>query len=275
MACTEGRRVHRGRVGRVPLTTMWCVDWLPHDDAHHACHAATSVDASRRANDEATSQTPIEIRPFNATQQSRREGQLFLCLCLSAGRQLGALTAGIGRVSGANFPQLDQVIILPLLTFAWNDQRQPTFRILPLVQMPRRFRQHHLKGWANVGLQQVATHCGAITSADNDMRMECRLTIRPDSDIANERHNLNLFGHRDLDVILGLPIEDPNTALLSAPIAVICAAASACSRANPSITLTTSSPLGTLLPVCAHAVTTERMKLVWIIVTNIRRITLR
>jgi hypothetical protein len=60
-----------------------------------------------------------------------------------------------------------------------------------------------------MGFEQVAAHGDAVCAANHDMRMERRLAVQPERYIAQQRYNLNLLIHRDLPVILVLPVEEP------------------------------------------------------------------
>ena len=50
-------------------------------------------------------------------------------------------------------------------------------------------------------------HCGPIALADVQMKMECQLARGSIGDVADERCDFDLFAHRNLQIILLVPIE--------------------------------------------------------------------
>ena len=78
--------------------------------------------------------------------------------------------------------------------FLCCDERQPALGILPLVQVPRRLGQHHLQCRPDMRFQEMATHCGAVGAADDNVGMQRRLAVGPKGYVAKEGNNLDLLG---------------------------------------------------------------------------------
>jgi hypothetical protein len=61
-------------------------------------------------------------------------------------------------------------------------------------------------GLSNMSFAQVPRHCGPIALADDQMKMECG-PQGSFGDVADERGDFDLFAHRNLKIILFVPIE--------------------------------------------------------------------
>src|SRR3954447_20758464 len=70
-----------------------------------------------------------------------------------------------------------------------DNEGQPALLVLPLVQMLRRLRDHHLQRRPDMRLEQVAAHRGAVGPANHDVRMQGWLPVRADRDITHQRNN--------------------------------------------------------------------------------------
>src|SRR6478672_12200073 len=87
------------------------------------------------------------------------------------------------------------------------DERQPRFQVLDLAQVRGTFGHDDFKGRANVSFAQVPGHRGSIALGDDQMKMERRLARGSFGDIADEGRDFDLFAHRNLQIILFVPIE--------------------------------------------------------------------
>ena len=93
---------------------------------------------------------------------------------------------------------------------AWSrcrpDERQPRFRVFDLAQVRGTFSDDDFKRRADMSFAQVPRHCGPIALADDQMKMECG-PQGSFGDVADERGDFDLFAHRNLKIILFVPIE--------------------------------------------------------------------
>src|SRR5690606_6762259 len=89
-----------------------------------------------------------------------------------------------------------------------RDQRQPGIRVVALAQVHRRFSKDYLKRWPHHPLVEMTGKRAAIAPAENGMRMERNLTIRPQRHITDERSYLHLLPHGDRLVRLRFPVEE-------------------------------------------------------------------
>src|SRR6185312_15265876 len=89
------------------------------------------------------------------------------------------------------------------------NQRQTGDRVLAAAQMGRRLGDHHLERRADMRLDEMAAQRRAVGASEDDMRMDHRLTrLFALGDVADQRDDLDLLGHRVAAILLALPVEE-------------------------------------------------------------------
>ena len=82
------------------------------------------------------------------------------------------------------------------------DERQAGLGIVALPEVCRRFVDDHLESRPNLPLEKVAAERAAVGSAEHDVRVQRRLALRVERDVADERYHLDVLLHRNSLVVL-------------------------------------------------------------------------
>ena len=91
--------------------------------------------------------------------------------------------------------------------FSEADERQPGLGITLAAQRVWRFGQNHLEGWPDMCLHQVPAMSGAVAFANDNVRMDLRLSLI-ERNVAHQGKHLNLLANfGSLLISLVLPIE--------------------------------------------------------------------
>src|SRR5918993_5765068 len=75
--------------------------------------------------------------------------------------------------------------------------------------MPGRFDDDHLQRRPDVRVEQVTAVCTPIRFADNDMRVQLRMSLIVLRDVSDKRDQFHLLAHWDFLVFLLVEFEEP------------------------------------------------------------------